>query len=392
MSNALPTGISEEKKQKETPRILMVDDNPQNLQVLHETLKGRGYSLLAAKSGDAALSIAARANPQLILLDIMMPGIDGYEVCRRLKEDPARRDTPVIFLSALSDTKDKVRGLDLGAVDFITKPFQPEEVIARVNTHLTIHRLRREVEEKKQELERELESVAQEQRSLLPKELPEIEGVKLSTYYQTSRYAGGDYYDVIELPDDHWGFMMADAAGHSTRAAVLMAMACALLRSYPKPPFHPGEVLRDMNANLCKLKGDLFVTALYFVYHPASKTFRLARAGHPPPLIYRPSDGKTAELECEGTYPMAIYPYEDVPVTEGHLRPGDRLMLYTDGIVEQSDLAGELYGQERLSCQLARDDIHGPQEMLDAIIADVRDFAGGLPNQDDQAVIMAFIK
>jgi two-component system sensor kinase FixL len=100
MSNAVPGGVPEKNGQEGTTRILMVDDNPQNLQILHETLKGRGYNLLAARSGDAALSIAERANPHLILLDIMMPGIDGYEVCRRLKEDPARRETPVIFLSA----------------------------------------------------------------------------------------------------------------------------------------------------------------------------------------------------------------------------------------------------------------------------------------------------
>ncbi|NIN01602.1 MAG: response regulator, partial [candidate division Zixibacteria bacterium] len=114
-----------------------VDDNTTNLQVLHEILGGRGYRLLIAKNGETALSIAHKAKPSLILLDIMMPGMDGYEVCRRLKADPETQDIPVIFLSALDDTKDKVKGLDLGAVDYVSKPFQAEEVIALVNTHLT---------------------------------------------------------------------------------------------------------------------------------------------------------------------------------------------------------------------------------------------------------------
>jgi two-component system sensor histidine kinase ChiS len=136
-----------------TEAILLVDDNPTNLQLLFETLDGRGYKLLIAKNGKVALSIARKASPNLILLDIMMPEIDGYEVCRQLKADPATAEIPVIFLSALTDTKDKVQGLDLGAVDYITKPFQPDEVIARVNTHLTVYRLKKALDQKNKELQ-----------------------------------------------------------------------------------------------------------------------------------------------------------------------------------------------------------------------------------------------
>ena len=136
-----------------TEAILLVDDNPTNLQLLFETLDGRGYKLLIAKNGKVALSIARKALPNLILLDIMMPEIDGYEVCRQLKADPATAEIPVIFLSALTDTKDKVQGLDLGAVDYITKPFQPDEVIARVNTHLTVYRLKKALDQKNKELQ-----------------------------------------------------------------------------------------------------------------------------------------------------------------------------------------------------------------------------------------------
>ncbi len=132
------------RKSKES--ILMVDDNATNLQVLSQTLSGRGYRLLVAKNGESALAVTAKTLPDLILLDIMMPGIDGFEVCRRLKADPAHHDIPVIFLSALGQTEDKVKGLKLGAVDYITKPFQPEEVIARVDTHLTLRCLQQQLE------------------------------------------------------------------------------------------------------------------------------------------------------------------------------------------------------------------------------------------------------
>ena len=132
--------------------LLLVDDNPTNLQVLRQALQGIDCKMLFAKNGERALSIAVEGHPDLILLDIMMPGIDGFEVCRRLKSDAATEDIPVIFLSALVDTQDKVKGLQLGAVDYVSKPFQPEEVKARVDTHLTIHRLRREVQDQKDQL------------------------------------------------------------------------------------------------------------------------------------------------------------------------------------------------------------------------------------------------
>ena len=145
----------------DTVRVLLVDDDATNISVLHHTLNGRGYQLLAARSGEDAIKIAQRTQQALILLDIMMPGIDGYETCRRLRDHPQTRDAAVIFLSSLDEAKDKVRGFELGAVDFITKPFQGEEVIARVNTHLTISRLQRELEARNAQLSRDLQ-VAQE--------------------------------------------------------------------------------------------------------------------------------------------------------------------------------------------------------------------------------------
>jgi DNA-binding NtrC family response regulator len=146
---------------EDADRILLVDDDVTNLDVLRHTLDGRGYRLFVTRSGESAIDVARRVHPLLILLDVVMPGIDGYETCRRLKEDPETREAAVIFLSSLDDTKDKVRGLQAGAVDFVSKPFQSDEVVARVNTHLTLQRLRRQLEARNAELAREL-AVAQE--------------------------------------------------------------------------------------------------------------------------------------------------------------------------------------------------------------------------------------
>jgi len=376
-----------------TESILLVDDNPTNLQVLFQTLDGIGCKLLIAKNGEIAISIAGKALPDLILLDIMMPGIDGYEVCRQLKSNAATSDIPVIFLSALGDTEDKVKGLQLGAVDYITKPFQPDEVIARVNTHLTIHRLKREVESQKDQLEHELEVVSAVQRKLLPKQLPVIDGFKLAVHYETSRYAGGDYYDILELPDNCWGFLIADAEGHSAPAAVLMAMTCALFRSYPGSASDPAEVLHYLNEHLCKVADPSFMTALYAYYDANAQAMWIARAGHPLPMIFRHSDKKAIELPCPGVYPLGIEPYEiEIPVTETKLEPGDRFLIYTDGLTERFDMAEKTYGEERLLRLLAIDSADDPQGVIAAIMADVEQFAGERPADDDQALLLGIVQ
>jgi putative two-component system response regulator len=127
--------------------ILVVDDNPVNRALLEATLEGRDYRLLSAHDGPSALAVAVEALPDLILLDIRMPGMDGYEVCRRLKSNPVTKNIPVIFLSGLAETQDKVKAFALGAVDYITKPFPAEEVMARVKTHLTLRCLQRRLED-----------------------------------------------------------------------------------------------------------------------------------------------------------------------------------------------------------------------------------------------------
>lgn len=381
-----------ENKKSVTESILLVDDNPTNLQVLFQTLEGVGCKLLIAKNGSGALTIAGKARPDLILLDIMMPDIDGYEVCRQLKANPATADIPVIFLSALGETEDKVKGLHLGAVDYITKPFQPDEVIARVDTHLTIHRLKREVENQKDQLEHELEVVSEVQRKLLPKKLPEISGFKLAAHYETSRYAGGDYYDIIAIPENRWGFLIADAEGHSAPAAVLMAMTCALFRAYPDSAEDPAAVLFYLNQHLCKVADPSFMTALYAVYDGRQQTMRIARAGQPLPMIYRASEKKAFELDCPGVYPLGIEPYQiELPVTEVELMPGDRFLVYTDGLSERFNAAGETYGETRLLKPLATGNAAAAQDVVDAIMGDVQQFAGDQPADDDQALLLGIV-
>jgi DNA-binding response OmpR family regulator len=148
--------MNEDKHQAETATILLVDDVDINLQTLYQTLEGKGFRLLVARSGEEALRIARKAQPDLILLDIMMPGIDGYETCARLKSDETTRHSVVIFLSALQSSEEKVRGLSMGAMDFITKPFDPDEIIARVALQLEAHQNHKQLLKQNRHLARAL--------------------------------------------------------------------------------------------------------------------------------------------------------------------------------------------------------------------------------------------
>jgi phosphoserine phosphatase RsbU/P len=374
---------------KSAEKVLLVDDNAANLQMLFHLLeKNVGCKLLAAKNGEAALAIAQKSLPDLILLDIMMPGIDGFEVCRRLKDDPATRSIPVIFLSALNETADKVKGLELGAVDYVSKPFQSEEVIARVNTHLTIRRLSLEVQTQKDRLENELRIVSKLQRDLIPYRLPDIPGIRLGVYYETSRYAGGDYYDIVKLPNGRCGILVADAEGHSAPATVMMAMTCALFRSCPDLHDQPDRVLDFINRNLCNVNRESFVTAIYAVYDTGSRLLRVARAGHPPPILARPSEPKARRIPCEGMLMMGIEQYERLPITEFLIAPGDRLLFYTDGVSERFDPEDRPYGETRLCRQMERCSSSDASGMLESIVADMERFTQGRPAQDDQLMLL----
>ena len=291
-------------------RILLVDDNPTNLQVLSKMLDGHGYELLVAASGETALAVARKARPMLVLLDIMMPGMDGFEVCQRLKEDAATRNAAVIFLSALGDTKNKVQGLQLGAVDYVTKPFQAEEVIARVETHLTIRRLQRDLLQRNEQLAainarttRDLQAAARVQHALLPRSAPETKHARFAWGYRPCDELAGDALNVFALDERYIGMFVLDVSGHGVVASLLsVALTHALTPRVDSSSLvtrpdaagsqfvvPPAEVAGRLN-RMFPMKGGAaqFATLLYAVLDTESGRFRYTAAGHPGPIVAAP--------------------------------------------------------------------------------------------------------
>ena len=226
--------------------ILAVDDTPANLQVLAGMLKDRGYKVRPVPSGKLALLAARRDPPDLILLDINMPEMNGYEVCEHLKADDQLKGIPVIFISALTEQLDKVKAFAIGGVDYITKPFQMEELHARVETHLKLRRLQIELEETNARLakangrmSRDLKAAAKIQETFLPREVPRVPGTDFAWIYRPCDELAGDGLNVIPLGDGKVGLYILDVSGHGVASALLSVTLSRLL----SPPSEPSSIL-----------------------------------------------------------------------------------------------------------------------------------------------------
>jgi sigma-B regulation protein RsbU (phosphoserine phosphatase) len=240
-------------------------------------------------------------------------------------------------------------------------------------------------------VERELKVVADIQRSLLPSTLPTIPGLELAAHYQTSQWAGGDYYDFFELPDSRWGVLIADVSGHGTPAAVMMAILHSLAHGHPGHPEPPAALLEHVNKRLASRytsENEIFVTAFYGIYDPALRLFSYSCAGHNPPQLKRCSLGQVDSIEDVGGPPLGLFEEVEYPQATITVRPGDILVLYTDGIVEAMNARNEQFGLERLNQVLARCDLRAT-ELCAAILAAIAEFTGGTAPHDDRTLLVA---
>jgi sigma-B regulation protein RsbU (phosphoserine phosphatase) len=258
-------------------------------------------------------------------------------------------------------------------------------LLGRVASNLL---LTQQLQEAYRRLDQEMQQVGRMQMHLLPAELPQIEGLDLGALYIPCQQAGGDYYDVLPLPDDHWGLFLADVSGHGTPAAVVMAMMHTLLHSYPGPPMPPGRILTHLNNHLLAVVPEgMFATAFYGVYNARKRSLRYASAGHPHPRL-RGGSGHVGPIEAAGGLPLAVLPDQAFREQEITLRPGDALVLYTDGILEGMNAAGEYFGTGRLDDALAL----GPRRagpLVRHLERRFKDFCNGLPDMDDRTVVAA---
>lgn len=246
--------------------------------------------------------------------------------------------------------------------------------------------LTQQLREAYRRLDHEMEQVGQMQRHLLPAELPAIDGLELGAVYVTCSRAGGDYYDVLPLPDGRWGLLLADVSGHGTAAAVVMAMMHTLLHSYPGAPLSAPGVLGHINRHLLEVAPEgMFATAFYGVYDPARRRLRYASAGHPTPRLWR-GTSLVHEVQHGRGLPLGVLAEENWPESELELRPGDVLLLYTDGIIEGMNDAGEPFGLERLDAALRLAPLRAGT-LVQHIDRHYREFCDGAAAMDDRTLL-----
>jgi sigma-B regulation protein RsbU (phosphoserine phosphatase) len=387
--------------------ILVVDDTPANLQVLAGMLKDRGYRVRPVPSGKLALLAAQRDPPDLILLDINMPDMNGYEVCERLKADGELAGVPVIFISALTEPLDKVKAFATGGVDYITKPFQMEELHARVETHLKIRGLQVQLEHANARLarvngrmSRDLRAAAKIQRTFLPRAAPKVPGLEFAWSYRPCDELAGDGLNIIPLGGGRVGVYILDVSGHGVSSALLSVTLSRLL----SPPSEPSSILVHDHDVLDRLDvmrpGDVadllnrlfpfdtatqqFATLMYGVLDAATGEFRHVSAGHPGPL-HLPAGGPPAIIETPG-FPIGLAE-EAYGERSVHLRPGDRLYLYSDGLPDARDADDELFGDARLLAAIDRARTEPLEAANAAVLREVTAWQGGDRPQDDISIL-----
>jgi len=397
--------MMEEKRAK----ILVVDDEEFNRELLEAILVNK-YDINMACNGEEALEKVNTELPDLILLDVMMPRMDGYEVCRRLKERKETKIIPVVMVTALREKEDRIKGLEAGADDFLTKPIDKAEVLARVKsllrikhlydelTDINIHleqRVKEQVEElqrtyaEKERLQKELEIARDIQQSFLPQVIPQIEGFELAAINIPAREVGGDFYDFIPIANDKWGLVIADVSGKGIPAALFMALSRTIVRTKTIGNPAISEAIGKANELLTEESetSNMFVTLFYTILDTKKRSLTYTNAGHNLPLLIKRANGEVTRLEGRGIA-LGVAPNIELEEKEILLEKGDITVVYTDGVTEAINEQNEEFGEERLIKIITENYDLPAQKLIEQIQQKIVTFSSNQPQFDDLTLIV----
>ncbi|MEG3991363.1 SpoIIE family protein phosphatase [Microcoleus sp. MOSTC5] len=329
-------------------QILVIDDDTAVQELLRRTLKKQGYEVTVASNGEDGVAQAQKLRPALIICDWIMPRLTGIDVCRRVKADPELSTTQFFLLTSLGSIADRVKGLDAGADDFISKPIELNELQARVRAGLRLHQLSRDLKIAKQSLEAELAEAAEYVQSLLPD--PMTEPFSIEAKFIPSRQLGGDCFDYNWLDADYLAIYLLDVAGHGLRAALPSVAVLNLLRSRTLPNidyYKPSDVLRALNTTFqMSYQNDKYFTIWYGVYNRISRQLIYASAGHPPAVLISQSPASTAKIQRLKTPGMPVGMFPDAPYVDNCCDVEDlsTLYIFSDGVYEIHQPDGNIWG------------------------------------------------
>ncbi|MCD9025975.1 SpoIIE family protein phosphatase [Cohnella silvisoli] len=326
--------------------VLIVDDNAMNVMVIQEMLKRAGYNdFRAAYSAKEMFELLknhgdgnAIATPQidLILLDLMMPAMDGIEACRKLQANVRYKDIPVIMVTAIGDSRKLAEALDAGAIDFVTKPINKTELLARIRSAL---KLKRELDwhkERDSRMRQELLLARQVQESVLPDQVDD-EDVRIQAYFQASEALAGDLYAWHKIDDNRWAIAVIDAMGHGISSSLVSMFIASILKESMRTLWSPQRVFTELNRRLMGLQWEnelihYYCTGIYVTLDLEQRKIEYANAGHPPGLLYHADESLPEKLSVSMP-PLGMFDSLEIASRIITLSPGDSLYLFTDGIL-----------------------------------------------------------
>jgi sigma-B regulation protein RsbU (phosphoserine phosphatase) len=374
-------------------RLLVVDDNEDNRYTLILRLEIEGYQdITTADDGQAALELLRTQPFDLVLLDVMMPNVDGYGVLEQLRAEGRLHNIPVIMISALNELDSVVRCIELGAVDYLSKPFDPVLLKARVGASLEKKRLRDAVRAHLARIEEELEAARQLQLSMVPSVFPPPTArlpLEIFGMMEPAREVGGDLYDFYQADDGTLNFLIGDVSGKGVASALFMARAkngmrlvTRLFRRADGSAPSPAEVVATVNRELCRDNPEMmFVTLFFGRFDPRTRALRFTNAGHNPPYLLA-GDVATPITAAKGR-PLGVRADSTFETGELVLGPDEAIYLYTDGVTEAANKKDELFTEARLEAVLRETAGRPIKAIVDAVTDAVRSFADGAPQSDD---------
>jgi serine phosphatase RsbU (regulator of sigma subunit) len=367
-------------------RIVVIDDNENDLQVTKRLLDRRGYDAVPASSGEEGLRLARQILPDAIIVDYRMPGMDGFEVTRRIKADPELQTIPVLMLTGSDSAQHVVEGLGAGAEDFVTKGSDIEIVVARLRALLRMKAYQDQLRRMNQQMTRDLQIARRVQEALVPQRAFASPRIEIRSAYIPSEVLSGDFYDYFTV-DDFMYLFVADVSGHGLPAAILVSLLKSYIHTEAANDRSLSEFMARLNDFLFSVSlPTQFATAALFRVD-AGRELVYSNAAHPPFLLHQRHSGKTILLEQPSNLlgAMPNMAFEEHSIT---VAPGDTLFVYTDGLTDRVNGSGEFYSIDRVAAVL--DGAHGADlgTVYDSIYADVSNFAATEEFKDDIAFVV----
>jgi len=376
---------------------MVVDDVEVNRDLLSRRLQRMGHVVTTANDGQEALDLTSDPSWDLIMLDVMMPVLDGIGALTALKANDSTRHIPVIMISANTELETVVKCIELGAEDYLPKPFDPVLLRARVGASLEKKRLRDREQSRSRRMQKDLEVGARIQRDFLPESLPTVPGYQFAARFEPAREVGGDFYDAFRLPDGAVALVLGDVCDKGVGAALFMALFRSLIRAVSASQIgsHTVEMLESRVLHAVTVTNDyianthgranMFATLFVGALDPATGTIAYVNGGHEPPRVVRANGTVRTMLPPTGP---AVGMLPEIPFTAGTivLAPGETLLVLTDGITESRAPNGLLLGDDATDALLT-----APADTVDVLLDRVLDavhaHAAGEPAADDVTLL-----